>query len=118
MVLDLLVGEEDHEHDDAGRDRVDGGDDHHRHPGQEPSHQGKQVHQGHEGTQQEGEGNPEDGQGDPDDDAGDQRGQEVAQHVAGHRADRLVDDPAQADRGGRAEEAEQPAATAATTRAW
>jgi hypothetical protein len=93
VVLHLLVDQEDDQHDDAGRDRVDGGDDHHRDAGQQASDQREQVDQGHEDAQQEGEGDAEDGQGDPHDDAGDHRGQEVAQHVAGHRADRLVDHP-------------------------
>ena len=64
VVLDLLVHEEDDQHDDPGRDRVDGGDDDDRDAGQQPAHQRQQVDQGDEDAQQQREGHAEDGQRD------------------------------------------------------
>ena len=68
VVLDLLVHQEHDQHDDPGRHRVDGRDDHDRQPGQQPTHEGEQVHQGHEDPQQQGERHPEDRQGHAGDD--------------------------------------------------
>ncbi len=64
VVLHLLVGQEDDQHDDARRHRVDGGDDHDRHPGQQAADQRQQVDQGHEDAEEHGERHAEDGQGD------------------------------------------------------
>ena len=75
---------------------MDRRDDHDGHPGQEAADQGQQVDQGHEDAQEEGEGNAEDGQRDPHHDAGNQRSQEIPQHVAGDRANGLIDDPLEA----------------------
>ena len=92
---------------------MDGGDDDDRYPGQETAHEGQQVDEGHERSEEERERHPEDGQADTHDHARDQRGQEVAQHVAGHRTDGLVDHAVQAQRGRRTEKAEE-----AVPQAW
>ena len=77
-------------------------------PASSPPTSGSRSTRATKTPEQQREGDAEDGQGDARDDAGDHRREPVPQHVARHRADRLVDDPAQTVRRGRPEEAEEP----------